>query len=244
MKSLRESIFQFGVYERDRWIAAQAAVLPPGSRVLDVGAGPCRHRPLFAHCEYKSQDFCLHQPTRQGNTVENWSYGAVDYVCDATSIPVADASFDAVLCTEMLEHVPEPALVVRELARILRPGGTLILTAPLTSGLHQEPDHFYGGFTPFWYDRFLSTAGFDQIEGRPNGGFFKHYGQESQRFSTLIDPRNLSGSAKALLAPVWIATWPLFRVVLPVACRALDQVDTHQGFTVGYHVKARRGAAR
>jgi SAM-dependent methyltransferase len=237
-------VFNFGDYERDRWVAEQARSIPAGARVLDVGAGPARYRPLFAHCEYKTQDFCAHEPTTDGAMVERWAYGAIDYVSDAAAIPVADGTFDAVLCTEVLEHVPEPAKVVRELGRILRAGGKLILTAPLGSGLHQEPDHFYGGFTPFWYERYLREAGFEDIRVVANGGFFKHYGQESRRFSALIDPRRVPRAAAPLLAPIWALTLPWFRVVVPLACDVLDRIDTHRAFTVGYHVSANRAEKR
>src|SRR5260370_36756320 len=97
----------------------------------------------------------------------------------------------------MLEHVPSPVAVVQEIARILRAGGKLIRTAPLGSGLHQDPDHYYGGFTPFWYRRFLTKAGFEDIETVANGGFFKHYAQESRRFSALLDPRRVKPRAVA-----------------------------------------------
>jgi len=104
--------------------------------------------------------------------------------------------------------------------------------------LHQEPHHFYGGFTPYWYKRFLAEAGFEKIEVMPNGGFFKHYGQESQRFSAWIDPRRVPGAAKVLLTPLWFMTLPWFRVLLPLLCYHLDRLDTHRGFCVGYHVRA------
>jgi len=235
-------VYAFGDHERDRWIADQARSIPPGSRVLDVGAGPCRYGPLFAHCHYETQDFCAHEPTRFGsmNEVGTWSYGKIDYVCDAASIPVEDASFDAVICTEVLEHVAEPIRIVNELARILRPQGKLILTAPLGSGLHQEPDHYYGGFTPYWYRRFLGAAGFENIEVFPNGGFFKHYGQESQRFSALLDPRRVSFPMNLLVLPLWLLTIPLMRIVAPPVCALLDSLDDHRAFTVGYHVLAVR----
>jgi ubiquinone/menaquinone biosynthesis C-methylase UbiE len=184
-------IYAFNQYERDRWVAAQAAKVAPSSRVLDVGAGSCPYRNLFAHCEYKTHDFAQLQPDqllgRQG-------YGAIDYISDILSIPVPDASFDVILCTEVLEHVPEPIRAVQEFARILKPGGKLLLTAPLGSGLHQEPYHFYGGYTPHWYHKFLKEAGFESITIEPNGGFFKHYGQESLRFVTLLAPWRGGGS--------------------------------------------------
>jgi hypothetical protein len=140
----------------------------------------------------------------------------------------------------VLEHVPEPIGVVYELARILCSGGKLLLTAPLGSGLHQEPYHYYGGYTPHWYYKFLADAGFTEIQITPNGGFFKHYGQESERFSSFIDPRRVSGFARYLLAPLWLSTLPWFRWVLPLASYYLDFLDTHKGFTVGYHVTAVR----
>jgi SAM-dependent methyltransferase len=236
------SVFHFNDAERDRWVAENARALPAGTRVLDVGAGPCRYRELFAHCVYKSQDFCGHEASTEGPLAETrgWVYGPIDYVSDAGAIPVPDGSFDAVLCTEVLEHVPEPIRVVEELGRILRPGGKLMLTAPLGSGLHQEPDHFYGGFTPYWYRRYLGEAGFDDVSVVPNGGFFKNYGQESQRFSALLDPRRVPPAAVPLVAPFWALTLPWFRLVMPLACHMLDRLDRHRGFTVGYHVTATR----
>lgn len=242
MRESLERVFRFGDTERGRWVAAQARALPAGSRVLDVGAGFCRYKPLFSHCVYQAQDFCAHEPSKDGPMAETqgWDYGAIDYVSDAAAIPVADGSFDAVLCTEVLEHVPEPIRVVKELGRIIRPGGKLMLTAPLGSGLHQEPDHYYGGFTPYWYKRYLGEAGFEDIAVTPNGGFFKHYGQESQRFSALLDPRRVPAAAVPLVAPFWALTLPWFRVVMPIACNVLDRLDQHRAFTVGYHVTATR----
>jgi len=63
----------------------------------------------------------------------------VDVISDITSIPLPDASFDACLCTEVLEHLPHPIEALRELARLLRPGGRLILTAPFCSLTHFSP---------------------------------------------------------------------------------------------------------
>jgi SAM-dependent methyltransferase len=98
------------------------------------------------------------------------AFGRIDYRCDIASAPVADGEFDAILCTEALEHVREAIKVVQEMARIVKPGGRLILTAPLGSGIHQEPYHYYGGYTSYWYQDFLAAAGFSQIKASRRGG--------------------------------------------------------------------------
>src|SRR5262249_52505264 len=155
----------------DAWIAGVARRVPSGTRLLDVGAGMGRYRALFAHCNYRAQDFGCYTGTVDGVLRENWTYAPLDYESDAASIPVGPASFDVVLCTEVLEHVPDPVQVINEMARILRKGGQVFISAPLGSGLHQRPYHFYGGFTPHFYQRFLTAAGFDVVCIEPNGRF-------------------------------------------------------------------------
>jgi SAM-dependent methyltransferase len=227
-------VLAFNQYGRDRFVQAEAARIVPGSRVLDVGAGSCPYRNLFAHCEYKSHDFIRLRPDqllgRQG-------YGAIDYVSDILSIPVSDASFDVVLCTEMLEHVPEPILAVKEFARILKPGGRLLLTAPLGSGLHQDPYHFYGGYTPHWYHKFLEEAGFGDITVEANGGFFKHWGQENLRFSIFLAPWQ---KGRLVWFPLWLLSLLWFAMICPLLGHVLDRTDRDRAFTVGYHVTAVR----
>ena len=202
--------------------------------MLDVGAGSCPYRPLFAHCDYRTQDFEQLQPSQLR---DHRGYGRVDYSSDICAIPVGDASFDVILCTEVLEHVPEPIRAVKEFARVVKPGGKLLLTAPLGSGLHQEPYHYYGGYTPHWYRRFLHEAGFEDIQIEPNGGFFSYYGQETVRCALLLAPWR--GGARWLWAPVWLAGLP-WCLLVPLLARLLDRMDREKTFTVGYHASATR----
>lgn len=234
----RSPIFAYNLVYRDRWVAKQAKQLPEGYKVLDVGAGSCPYHHLFSHCEYRTQDVAL----LQGEQLRHGAYGRIDYVGDATAIPAPDGEFDAVLCTEMLEHHPEPIRVVKELARILKPGGILLLTAPLGSGIHQEPYHFYGGYTPYWYEKFLTEAGFGRITITANQGFYRFFSQESLRYLQMSAPWRIPASlpVRFLWAPFWLLLLPLLGLLMPVLGVLIDGWDKERRFTVGYHVHAVR----
>jgi SAM-dependent methyltransferase len=227
------SVFRFNLYGRDRWVAAEAARISAGARVLDVGAGPCRYAALFQHCRYVALDV----------NVTPGASRPLDIIADVARLPFATGRFDAVLCTEVIEHVPAPLDALAEVGRVLRPGGRLLLTAPLGSGLHQLPLHYYGGFAPPWYHLVLPRCGFREIRIEANGGFFKHYGQESQRFHAMLDPRRLEGASlvqRVAAAGLWVVGFPWFRVGAPLLCHWLDRLDHERAFTVGYHVTAER----
>jgi SAM-dependent methyltransferase len=160
----RDRLWSYEPYVRDAWITALAAKLPQGSWVLDAGAGASKYRPLFAHCRYETQDFCQYQ----GDLVKYAE--PIKYVCDITAIPLPDQCLDVILCTEVIVHVPDPMAVLKEFARLLKPGGRLFMTAPLLSSLHMEPYHYYGGFTPYWYRHWLPHHGFSIEEITPVGG--------------------------------------------------------------------------
>ena len=148
-----EKIFAYNRMRRDRWLTKQANKIPKGSKVLDIGAGGCPHREKFNHCKYFTQDFTQLSDLQIQNQE---GYGRIDFVSDILEIPVPDKSYDAILCTEVIEHIPDPISAIQEMSRILKPGGVLLITAPLQAGLHQEPYHFYGGYTKYWYKKFLT----------------------------------------------------------------------------------------
>jgi SAM-dependent methyltransferase len=230
----QEKLLDFNKHNRDQWVVRIAERLPPDTRVLDLGAGEARYRGLFKHCDYKAQDFAKYQGVREGILKEEWHYGELDYVCDASAIPVADNSFDAVLCTEVLEHVPEPIKVLREIGRIVRKDGRAFISAPLGSGLHQQPYHFYGGFTPHFYHRFLGEFGFEILSIDPNARFFGMLLQEMRRGVGIVQMRRQY--------PLWHPIGWLLRVASSCnAAKWLMRLDVEipiDEFTVGYHVEA------
>ena len=90
---------------------------------------------------------------------------------DGCAIGFASASFDTVLCIQVLEHVHEPGVMVAEIARVLRPGGTAILLVPQTSNMHLAP-HWHANLSRFWLEQALPRAGLEIDELRPLGGFW------------------------------------------------------------------------
>lgn len=172
---------------REIWLEQTLKKLPPGSKILDAGAGEMQYRRFCSHLEYVSQDFC--QYDGKGNAIAlqtgTWEQKGIDIVSDITAIPVADASFDAVMCIEVLEHVPAPGRVFAEFKRILKPGGKLILTAPFACLTHFAP-HFYStGFSRYFYERRLPENGFDVLSVDVNGNYFEYLGQEFNRLPSI-----------------------------------------------------------
>lgn len=73
-------------------------------------------------------------------------YPPPDIVSDLQALPMADSTIDAILCTEVLEHTPDPFQAVREMHRVIRPGGLVLASAPM-----MWPDHgIPGSFNDYW----------------------------------------------------------------------------------------------
>jgi len=175
---------------RQRWLKKTLAAVPAGSRILDAGAGELQNRLHCGHLEYVSQDFCQYEGQRgsapaEGLQSKSWDTSRIDLVSDITAIPASDSSFDVILCSEVLEHVPEPTHALDEFARLLKPGGVVILTAPFSSNVHMAPYHFCSGFSKYWYEHHLPLRGFDIKELTSNGDWYALLWQEVTRLGGL-----------------------------------------------------------
>ena len=131
----------------------------------DVGAGEAPWRCLLGpSATYLGLDTC------EANEFGMHKQNDVIYYNGGT-FPFGDASFDNLLCIEVLEHVPDPVAFISELARVIRPGGTLVLTIPWSARLHHVP-HDYTRFTPYALERLFTHAGFSPVKIEPRGNDF------------------------------------------------------------------------
>lgn len=129
-------------------------------RLLDAGAGKLSYRHLvLPFCkEYKSMDM-------------NKTHPELDYQSDIQNMPLENESFDTVLSAEVLEHVPDPEKALREIYRVLKPGGKLVISIPHLMYLHNEPNDFYR-YTKYGLRTLLERVGFTVEYLQPSGSIF------------------------------------------------------------------------
>lgn len=172
---------------REIWLKKTLQKLPDNARILDAGAGEQKYKKLCSHLQYRSQDFAQYDGKGDGSGLQtgSWDQSKIDIISDITYIPEPDASFDAIMCIEVFEHLPEPIKAIQEFARLLKPGGHLILTAPFCSLTHFAPYHFYTGFNRYFYREHLSKNGFEICELVENGNYFEYVAQEIRRLPSI-----------------------------------------------------------
>lgn len=144
-------------------------VLPRYCRGLtaDIGAGRAKYRPLIeAHAaRYLTVDNIASDVQFAASAVRP------DLVADVLALPLAADSLDTAICTEVLEHVTDPARLTAEMARCLKPGGHLIATAPWAAPYHPEPDDYWR-FSAAGLALLCRRAGLEVVETIKKGGLF------------------------------------------------------------------------
>lgn len=195
-----------------------AAALPDSARILDAGAGEGAYAAHFGGRRYVGVDL--------GIGDAGWDYSKLDAIADLAALPFPAACFDAALNIVTLEHVREPACVLRELARALKPGGQLLLIVPHEWEEHQTP-HDYFRYTRYGMRYLLEKAGFTVVEIQPAGGFFR-----------LLARRLLN--ALQFFPGLWFFPAAIFFGPPALLLPLLDPIDKRRNFTLGFICIARK----
>lgn len=136
-------------------------------KLVDLGCGTRPYEPLFAG--YVESVFGVdHEETAGAN------YGTAtraDLFADCTNTGLEAGSFDTLLSTQVIEHIPDTGAYIRECGRLLKPGGFGIFTVPLTWECHAEP-HDYFRFTRYALRQLFTAEGFEIVELRPMEGAY------------------------------------------------------------------------
>jgi SAM-dependent methyltransferase len=216
----RASSFKWLATRRLAATIASAASEARG-RVLDVGCGGRR----FAHYfegrveRYVGLDYPV---TFDGDARH------IDVFGDGLALPFGRDSFDTVVCFEVLEHVKDGAALARELARVVKPGGTVILTVPFLWGEHCRP-HDYARYTVFGVRELFTRAGLEVERQQRVGGFWTAAGQ---RLCYHLEPRYRRLGR-------WLHTSLSYMIL--VCAALLEQLDPSDGEYTMSLVVARKG---
>lgn len=215
-------------YFVDEFFERHVRALPLRSRVIDVGGIKSRKRGQFDIRRFDLDVVCV-----------NTSKAAEpDVLADAASIPLPSGGADAVILAEVVEHLTDPASALAEAARLLRPGGVLLATAPFLFRVHADPIDV-GRYTPDWWKLAMDRAGFQQVT------------VENQGLLLSVLAEMLRGWAKHLLDSG--SFWPGLEKTVPGMVRlvreqaiawesrpSFSSVEYYRSYTTGYGVKAVR----
>lgn len=207
--------------------------LPQKGEILDIGAGPSQFYSLFERFNaYIGVDF--------------HPYEHVSVVADITKrFPFSDSSFDVVILSNTIEHIPNTNDLLRECFRVLRPGGSMIATVPFLMRIHQAPYDF-NRYTSFALKKFASDAGFHSVEVVPIGLPAHTYDTMQRHFFSYFIGARPYGSP--LVNWIFgIATKLIYwanRAILKALFTLYVKVGPQDGYTEGYGLTAIKAETR
>ena len=143
--------------ERSELIRALRKLAPSvRGKVLDVGCGHRPYEKIFSAAgEYIGMEYDSPKNRARFKNIDVWYGGG--------AFPLENSSYDSVIVTEVLEHVFDPDVMLSEVARVMKPGGTLLLSAPFAWDEHEKP-YDYARYSSFGLQHILSKHGFEVTE--------------------------------------------------------------------------------
>ena len=131
-------------------------------RLMDFGCGSKPYRSFFTVTEYIGVDF-----ENEGHPHENEQ---IDVFYDGKNLPFENERFDSVLCSEVFEHIFNLDEILKEINRVMKKDGRLLITCPFVWNEHEVP-YDYARYTKFALQSLLSQNGFEVVEYSKSGNF-------------------------------------------------------------------------
>lgn len=236
---------------RDDWIKSKIKSLSspaslPRRKALDLSAGGKPYESTFISngFQYFSSEFegnaivtdRIHRFDEKNMTTLSATH---DFIGKSIVNPAIPSNhFDVVINTEVLEHLPEPLLAVREMARVVKEGGDVIITAPFTSGTHQLPFHFSSGYSREWYRHAAALYGLKVVEIVSQGDCYELMAQEIGRMWTCgLNPAEVTGKEEILRDVMKTA---MTYMLLKSRANDANSAFCFDMFTIGWMVHLRK----
>lgn len=230
----RNKLQDVGRWYVTRFVKNVAISLAENTLILDAGAGESVYKKFFSHCTYKAIDLAVGE--------SRWNYSNLDYIGPLHKMPIEDNQFDAVLCTQVLEHLEWPRESVKEMYRVLKPGGKIYMTVPMSQNEHQVPYDFFR-YTSYGIKSIFMHAGFQNVVVNPLGGMWVRWAYELPRCLTIFPTTGLRSKKPKLLG---IALLPLRYFVLclirflQIGFLLIDKLDKARDDPFGWSCEAKK----
>lgn len=201
-------------------------------RILDQGCGQKPYRSLFKSAtEYTGIDFPAFSANKDGEQ------GCPDVLFDedyvrTLSLPFESESFDHSVAFQVLEHHPDPRQMLSEMARVIKPGGLILLTMPFMGGLHEEP-HDYQRLTPYGFAELLPQVGCEAL-------WIKKQGSLASTIALLLHEQiDVTARRRGLWLALAVALHP-FALIISYSSLLVDRFLTSEQIYFNTLVVARR----
>jgi SAM-dependent methyltransferase len=222
-------------------------------RLLDVGCGNKPYEPIFR--PYVSEFIGIeHEATFNKTAASSQASDRAttpDFTYDGEHLPFPDESFDTVLNVQVLEHTPRPRRLIAEIARVLKRNGVLIMVAPFSFRLHEQP-HDYFRYSSHGLRHLLDEVGIEVDEIRQHGSLWSVMGHKLNsylafrvgRIGGLAQSLGKLGHEASTSLPPRFWTLPFVAasmVAVSATARVLDPLLPEPDETLSFLVLAHRG---